>query len=49
MAEGVLTLLRDPELAAKMGRAGAEWVHAELTWEAIATRLRELLRGVLER
>ena len=49
VAEGVLTLLRDPELAAKMGRAGAEWVHAELTWEAIATRLRELLRGVLER
>jgi phosphatidylinositol alpha-1,6-mannosyltransferase len=49
VADGVLTLLRDPERAAKMGMAGADWTHRELGWEAIASRLRGLLTDALSR
>lgn len=40
---GVSGLLRDPARARLMGRAGAEWVHGELTWDHMAERLRTLL------
>jgi phosphatidylinositol alpha-1,6-mannosyltransferase len=43
VAEAILTLLRDPARAAAMGRAGAEWMHAEWTWEAMTERLKRLL------
>ncbi|HEX2030692.1 MAG TPA: glycosyltransferase family 4 protein [Actinomycetota bacterium] len=43
VADGILRLLRDPELAAKMGRAGADRVHREFTWPALSSRLRGLL------
>lgn len=48
IADAILALLRDPERAAKMGAAGAEWVHRELTWEAIAARLRGLLESAVQ-
>lgn len=47
VGQGILTLFRDPERAAKMGRAGAEWIHRDLSWDAIAVRLRDLLADAL--
>lgn len=47
VAETVLKVLLDPDWGARMGQAGAAWVHAELTWEAIAGRLRALLTAAL--
>jgi phosphatidylinositol alpha-1,6-mannosyltransferase len=47
VAETVLKVLLDPDWGARMGQAGAAWVHAELTWEAIAARLRALLSDAL--
>ena len=43
VAEAILRLLTDPERAAKMGAAGADRVHREFTWDALASRLRGLL------
>jgi phosphatidyl-myo-inositol dimannoside synthase len=45
LATAIASLLDDPQRAAAMGRAGAEWVHREWTWEAMAGRL----GGLLER
>jgi phosphatidylinositol alpha-1,6-mannosyltransferase len=42
-----LGLLKDPERSAKMGSAGAEWVHRDLGWGTIARRLHALLEGCL--
>jgi phosphatidylinositol alpha-1,6-mannosyltransferase len=47
VAEAILTFLRDAELAAKMGRAGADRVHREFTWPALSARLRGLLMDAL--
>jgi phosphatidylinositol alpha-1,6-mannosyltransferase len=47
IAEAVVTLLHDQERAAKMGAVGAAWVHAELSWDAVAARLRSLLHEVV--
>ena len=47
VAEGILGLLGDPEAAAKMGAIGADRVHREFTWDALATRLRGLLIDAL--
>lgn len=47
VAEGLSTLLRDLERAAKMGRTGAEWVHRELTWDAVSARFRSMLLEAL--
>lgn len=43
LADRLVTLLRDPALAHKMGAAGREWVQSAWTWESQAERLRELL------
>jgi phosphatidyl-myo-inositol dimannoside synthase len=43
LTDRLVTLLRDPELARKMGTAGREWVQCAWTWESQAARLRELL------
>jgi phosphatidylinositol alpha-1,6-mannosyltransferase len=45
LAERLVTLLRDPELRARMGRAGRAWVDAEWRWDVLAGRLRDLLDG----
>jgi phosphatidylinositol alpha-1,6-mannosyltransferase len=47
VAEAILELLGDPEKAAKMGAAGADRVHRELTWDAVSARLRGLLIDAL--
>lgn len=47
VGEGILTLLGDPQRAFKMGAAGADWVHRDLSWDAIASRLRDLLSDTL--
>ena len=39
----VVTLLRNPELRARMGRAGREWVEQEWRWDILAQRLTHLL------
>lgn len=43
IADALIKLLGDPVLAKKMGDAGAAWVHRDLTWDAIAERLKGLL------
>jgi phosphatidylinositol alpha-1,6-mannosyltransferase len=43
VAEAIVSLLSDPERAEAMGAAGADWVHRELTWEAVVERLQKLL------
>ena len=45
MAEALVSLLTDRARAEAMGRAGAEWVHREWTWDTMASRL----RGYVER
>lgn len=48
VGDRILELLDDPERARKMGEAGAAWVHAEITWDAIQRRLRTLLSDSLK-
>jgi phosphatidyl-myo-inositol dimannoside synthase len=43
IADAIVPLLRDPARADAMGRAGAEWVHSEWTWEHKTKRLQQLL------
>jgi phosphatidyl-myo-inositol dimannoside synthase len=43
LTDRLVTLLKDPALARKMGAAGREWVQTSWTWESQAARLRELL------
>ncbi|GGP41352.1 glycosyltransferase family 4 protein [Saccharothrix coeruleofusca] len=43
VADAVAGLLADPGTAAKMGRAGREWVSTQWRWDTLATRLTHLL------
>ena len=43
VAERVAALLADPEMAAKMGRAGREWVSDHWRWDQLAHRLEGLI------
>ena len=43
VAERVESLLADPEMAAKMGRAGREWVSDRWRWDQLAQRLEGLI------
>ena len=45
IGDACIRLLSDRALAARMGAAGAEWVHRDYTWEAMAGRLTELIRS----
>jgi phosphatidylinositol alpha-1,6-mannosyltransferase len=47
LAEAITSLLLDRVRAERMGRAGAEWVHQEWTWEKMAGRLSGLLERVV--
>ena len=47
VAGAILSLLQDRERAEKMGRAGADMVRRELTWQALSSRLRGLLIDTL--
>ncbi|GAA1919765.1 glycosyltransferase family 4 protein [Streptomyces durmitorensis] len=42
-ADRIVTLLDDPELRARMGERGREWVEEKWRWDLLAERLRELL------
>jgi phosphatidylinositol alpha-1,6-mannosyltransferase len=46
MAEAITSLLLDPTRARAMGKAGADWVHTEWTWEKMADRLKGYLAKV---
>ncbi|MGO3796238.1 MAG: glycosyltransferase family 4 protein [Pauljensenia sp.] len=39
VASTLVTLLRDPELRGRMGRAGRQWMEAEWTWPHLVKRL----------
>jgi phosphatidylinositol alpha-1,6-mannosyltransferase len=43
VAERIAALLADPEMAAKMGRAGREWVSDHWRWDQLAHRLEGLI------
>ncbi len=43
LAEVITPLLIDRARAEAMGRAGAEWVHREWTWDHMADRLKDML------
>lgn len=43
VAAKVAALLADPEMAAKMGRAGREWVSENWRWDQLAHRLERLI------
>ena len=43
IAAAITPLLLDPVRADAMGKAGAEWVHTEWTWEKMASRLQGFL------
>ena len=45
VAVAAIKLLRDSSTAKEMGAAGRAWVEREWTWDAAATRLREMLAG----
>jgi phosphatidyl-myo-inositol dimannoside synthase len=45
LADRLVTLLKDPGLARKMGAAGREWTQREWTWDRRASQLRALLAG----
>ena len=45
LADRVSAVLEDPTLAARMGKAGRDWVTARWGWESQAARLRRLLDG----
>ncbi|HXY62833.1 MAG TPA: glycosyltransferase family 4 protein [Mycobacterium sp.] len=45
IADAVTEMLIDPDRAAAMGAAGRDWVMAQWRWDALATRLSELIRG----
>ena len=44
IAEAITSLLTDPARAQAMGKAGAEWVHRDWTWERMADRLKGFLQ-----
>jgi len=44
IAEAIMSLLQDRARADAMGRAGAEWVHREWTWDTMAAKLNAMLQ-----
>lgn len=43
LADRLITLLKDPALARKMGAAGRQWVETDWTWDQRAAELRAML------
>jgi alpha-maltose-1-phosphate synthase len=48
LADGINRLARDPDLRAKMGKAGRKRVEDHFSWDAIAERTVELYRSLVE-
>ena len=49
LAEAITPLLLDPARAEAMGKAGAEWMHTEWTWDHMSNRLKRLLNAVVSK
>jgi phosphatidyl-myo-inositol dimannoside synthase len=47
LCEAVSSLLTDRTRAATMGKAGAEWIHREWTWEHMSDRLKVMLSRIV--
>ncbi|HWP72545.1 MAG TPA: glycosyltransferase family 4 protein [Gemmatimonadaceae bacterium] len=47
LAEAITSLLTDRARAEAMGKAGAEWVHTEWTWDRMTAHLDQALKRVL--
>jgi phosphatidylinositol alpha-1,6-mannosyltransferase len=45
VADRLVTLLRDPELRARMGAAGRAWVERDWPWDVLAQRLTAMLQS----
>lgn len=48
IASAIETILRNPEVATRLGRQGRERTVREFSWPAVGKRLREILREVVE-
>jgi phosphatidylinositol alpha-1,6-mannosyltransferase len=46
IADALIELLTDPVRADRLGRAGAEWVHRDWTWDAMAQRLQAMMASL---
>lgn len=46
LVQAIVPLLQDRQRADAMGRAGADWVHREWTWDRMAERLKDLLNKI---
>jgi phosphatidylinositol alpha-1,6-mannosyltransferase len=46
IADALIELLTDPVRADRLGRAGAEWVHRDWTWDAMAQRLHAMMAAL---
>lgn len=46
LAEAIISLLTDRARAEAMGRAGAEWVHSEWTWDRMTDRLKSIVQRI---
>jgi glycosyltransferase involved in cell wall biosynthesis len=47
VAEGILRLLDDPDLAAEMGKAGRGMVEESFTWEAVGKKIGDRIRSIV--
>lgn len=47
LADTLISLLSDPMRAAAMGKAGADWLHREWTWERMSDRLKAFLQRMV--
>ena len=45
ISQRLIEILRDPDLAIRLGAAGRQWVNSEWTWERSFKRLNSLLHG----
>jgi phosphatidylinositol alpha-1,6-mannosyltransferase len=45
LVERLVSLLQDPDLRTRMGKAGRAWVERDWRWDVLAERLTELLQG----
>ena len=49
LTEAISSLLLDRDRAEAMGKAGAEWMHTEWTWDHMADRLKGMLSKIVSR
>lgn len=47
IAKALQRLLENPDLASRLGNQGGLWVEAEMSWECVAERLRNIIKNLL--